>query len=373
MSGITSWVARVGALALAAVMAWGRPVARGEGLPFIRGADISTLDQIERFGGVYKDGGRPRDLIEILRERGIDTVRLRIWNDPLTGFNNLERTVAVARRVKSAGMRFLLDFHYSDTWADPGKQYKPARWRNLSFEELERAVQEYTRSVLETLAEAGAPPDMVQIGNEITQGFLWDDGRIGGEFDTEQQWRKFAQLLQAGIRGVHEAGISPQPLIVIHIDRGGDNAGARWFFDGLQRQGVDFDIIGLSYYPWWHGTLQDARDNMTDLASRYDKDIVVVETAYPWTLQEADLHPNIVRRSDQLHPGYPASVEGQAAFLRDLVRMVESLPGGHGKGVVYWEPGYLSVPRLGGSPWENLALFDFEGNALPSWDALGRP
>lgn len=368
MSGLGRVVAVVASIAVGAAGS-----ARADGLPFIKGADVSFLDQIEQLGGVYYSAGAPQDLLQILQGHGINLIRLRIWNDPLLGFSDLRRTVAMARRIKDAGLRFLLDFHYSDSWADPGKQTKPARWRNLSFDELRAAVHDYTRTVVKALADAGAPPDVVQIGNEITQGFLWDDGRVGGAFDTPEQWHRFAQLLQAGMAGVRDAGVAPSPLVMIHIDRGGDNAGARWFFDRLAAQGVDFDVIGLSFYPWWHGTLEDARANMADLAERYGKDIVVVETAYPWTLDDADLQPNIVRRPDQLHPGYPATVEGQAAFLRDLLRLVRDLPGGRGKGVVYWEPGYISLSRMGGSPWDNLTLFDFKGNALPSLQVFRDP
>ncbi|BAS27050.1 antitoxin [Limnochorda pilosa] len=342
-------------------------------MPFIKGADVSFLDQIERLGGAYFDEGVRRDGLEILRDRGINLIRLRIWNDPPNGFNNLPRTVVIARRIKEADMSFLLDFHYSDFWADPGKQNRPAVWQNLDFEELRQAVYEYSRDVVQTLAQAGAAPDIVQVGNEITQGLLWDDGRVGGAFDTDLQWERLAQLVQAGIAGVYDGvGTSERPLIMIHIDRGGDNPGARWFFDRLLGQGVAFDLIGLSFYPWWHGTLDALRENLADLAQRYQKGIVVVETAYPWTLEEADREPNIVRRSDQLLAGYPASPEGQADFVRDLLEIVRSVPEGRGKGVVYWEPGYISVPPFGASPWENLTLFDFDGNSLPALEVLGR-
>ncbi len=340
---------------------------------FYRGADVSFLDEIESHGRTYAVQSVPQDCLALLRDAGFNLIRLRIWNDPPHGFCNLERTVPMARRIKAAGLQFLLNFHYSDFWADPGKQYKPARWRELPFPQLCQAVYDYTREVVATLAAAGAPPDLVQVGNEITPGLLWDDGRVGGPFDTPQQWGRLAELLRAGMAGVADALGGPgRAQIMIHIDRGGDNRGARWFFDRLLEQGVSFDLMGLSYYPWWHGPLEQAQANLADLATRYDRDLVVVETAYPWTLAGADDHGNIVSRPDQLHPGYPATPEGQAAFLRDLLAVVRALPNGRGKGVVYWEPGYLSVPAMGGSPWENLTLFDFSGNALPGLQALGQ-
>lgn len=364
-------LALAGAVALMALAGCTGAPAHGGGAPFVKGADVSFLDAIDSRGGRYFERGVSRDCLEILRDHGIDLIRLRIWNDPLLGFSDLERTVAMGQRVKRAGMQFLLDFHYSDTWADPGKQTKPAKWRGLGFEELRQALYSYSKDVIRALAEAGAAPDIVQVGNEITQGFLWDDGRVGGVFDTPAQWQKLAQLLRAAIAGIHDgAGAGARPRIMIHIDRGGDNQGARWFFDRLLGQGVEFDMIGLSFYPWWHGTLDRAAANMVDLARRYQKDIMVVETAYPWTLDEKDGHPNIVRRADQLHPGYPASVDGQAAFLRDLIGVVRGLPDDRGRGVVYWEPEYISLPQLGGSPWENLTLFDFEASALASLDVF---
>jgi len=184
-----------------------------------------------------------------------------------------------------------------------------AAWKNLTFQVLKDSVYQYTRRVITALKNQNTLPDMVQIGNEITCGMLWDDGRVCGQYDTPQQWTQLAELLNAGIRGVKEsltAGDTVQ--IMIHIDRGGDNPGSRWFFDHLLAQNVNFDIIGLSYYPWWHGTLSDLEFNTYDLAQRYGKEIVIVETAYPWTLDWYDNTHNIVGDSSQLLGGYPATV-----------------------------------------------------------------
>ena len=210
---------------------------------------------------------------------------------------------------------------------------------------------------------------MVQVGNEITPGMLWDDGRVDGPFDTPEQWAKLARLLEAGASAVRSE--APSAQVMLHIDRGGDNAGARRFFDQMARLGVDYDWIGLSYYPWWHGPLEALKENLDDLALRYGKPILLAETAYPWTLRSTDRVPNIVGSPEQLHPGYPATVEGQGAFLREVTRIVRRTPGGLGRGVVYWEPVYVSTPKTDGSPWENLTLFDEEGRALPSLQAFG--
>ena len=238
---------------------------------FILGMDVSFMDEIEQHGGSYSDvDGKEQDLLSILKINDANAIRLRIWNDPVGGFCNLERTVEVAKRIKEQGLKFLLDFHYSDRWADPANQWKPKAWENLSYEELQRAVCMYTADVLRTLKEHDALPDMVQVGNEITPGMLWNEGRVGGEeHDTDEQWERFAGLVKYGIAAVKSVDADIQ--IMIHIDRGGDNAESRKFYDRFEALGVEFDIIGLSYYPWWHGTLDALRDNLHDLAERYGK------------------------------------------------------------------------------------------------------
>jgi arabinogalactan endo-1,4-beta-galactosidase len=276
----------------------------------------------------------------------------------------------MAERIKDLYLKFLLDFHYSDTWADPGHQIKPVSWQNLNFQILKDSVYQYTRNVITALKNQNTIPDMVQIGNEITCGMLWDDGRVCGQYNTPQQWTQLAELINEGIRGVKES-LDPGDTvsIMIHIDRGGDNAGSQWFFDNLLANNVNFDIIGLSYYPWWHGTLDEVELNINDLAQRYDKEIIIVETAYPWTLTWYDTTNNIVGDSSQLHQGYPASIDGQKSFIIDLIDIVRNVQNNRGIGIFYWAPEYISVPQLG-SPWENLTLFDFTGELLSSIEAF---
>jgi len=350
------------------------PIAASEESPaFIKGADVSFLQQIEDLGGYYMDHGIPGDALKIMQDRGINCIRLRIWHTPAEGYCDLNKTLIMARRIKDRNLGFLLDFHYSDTWADPGHQTKPAAWKNLPFSALKDSVEAYTRKVMAALYAQKTLPDMVQLGNEIVAGMLWNDGRVGGNYDTAQQWQNLADLLRAGIAGVRSSCPKGDSVrIIIHIDRGGDNTRSRWYYDKLISYNVPFDIIGLSYYPWWHGTLDQVKANLNDLALRYDKDIIIAETAYPWTLQWYDQIGNIVGSSSQLLTGYPASVDGQTQFLGDLLQIIGQVSNGRGAGLFYWEPEYISVPPLG-SPWENNTLFDFQGNVQSSMDVFKPP
>lgn len=329
--------------------------------PFVRGVDVSFTPQIEDLGGKYKLNGVVRDALDIFKESGSNYVRLRLWHTPKDGYSGLAKTLEYAKRVKNKGFKFLLDIHYSDWWADPGKQTKPAAWTNLSFANLQDSVYNYTKNAITAFKNQNTLPDMVQVGNEITGGMLWPDGKISGTTN----WTNFTALLKKGISGVKDAAGSSNVKIMIHIDRGGDNSSCRWFFDNLNSNGVSFDVIGLSYYPWWHGTLTQAKNNITDLAVRYNKDIIIAETAYPWTLQYYDNTGNIVGTSTILLSGYPANVKGQKDFLLALTKLLKDVPNKKGIGFFYWEPGYISQQPLGSS-WENLTTFDFTGNALSS-------
>ncbi|XID96006.1 glycosyl hydrolase 53 family protein [Paenibacillaceae bacterium WGS1546] len=345
---------------------------------FIKGADISTLQAIEDAGGKYYDGGLERDLLDILKERGVNYIRLRLWNDPVLadGYNDRARTVETAKRVKAAGLKLLLDFHYSDFWADPGKQEKPAAWQNLSFAELGAAVYDYTAEVLTQLKAENAYPDMVQIGNEINPGFLLPDG-------STSNYDKLTQLLGRGIQAVRDTTPAGQETkIMIHLAEGGNNAIFRGFFDQLEARNVDYDVIGLSFYPYWHGTYQHLKSNLNDLAVRYGKELVVVETAHPHTLEDGDGWPNIAGAAEADKAGFPATPAGQAEALELILNTVAQTVNGKGAGVFYWEPAWIPVPkddngdyRAGwktkeGNAWDNQAMFDFGGNALPSLDAF---
>jgi arabinogalactan endo-1,4-beta-galactosidase len=242
----------------------------------ILGADISFLPELENRGVKFSDKGVEKDAIQILKEHGFNYIRLRIFNDPAEpkgyspgkGFCDLEHTKTMAKRIKAAGLKFLLDFHYSDTWADPGKQFKPAAWEGEDFPALKKSVHDFTVKVMQELKEQGTAPDMVQVGNEINHGMIWPEGTINN-LDS------LSQLIYAGITGVKE--VSPHTAIMLHIALGGQNAESRFFLDNMAERKVPFDVIGLSYYPKWHGTLTDLKNNMADLAKRYPQQVMVAE------------------------------------------------------------------------------------------------
>jgi len=311
---------------------------------FAVGADLSSMAQAERNGPVFKDNGEAKPGLALFKDHGYNWIRLRLFHTPSRLPNNLDYTIALAKAAKERGYKFLLDFHYSDTWADPQKQFIPQAWSKLLHEELVEAVYAYSRDSVSAFREAGAMPDMVQVGNEITGGMLWPDGKLPGN------WSNFADLVKAGIRGVHAgAGDGTQPRIMIHIDRGGDKNRTKWFFDKCKEHEIDFGVIGQSYYPWWHGSLTDLEENLAFMANEYDKDIMLVEVAYNW-------RPAEYRNKSGPFPETPA---GQKEFLESVKRIVESTPGGHGKGIFWWEP---AVGRGGVA---SRGMFDDEKNALP--------
>jgi arabinogalactan endo-1,4-beta-galactosidase len=361
---------------------------------FIMGADVSMLKQIEISGGKYYVNGVEEEGLKILRDHGVNWIRLRIWNDPkyLNGIsygggnNDLETTVEIAKRAKAMGFKVLLDFHYSDWWADPGKQNKPKAWVGLTSAELNKAVYDYTAKVIHTLAQAGAMPDMVEVGNEINTGMLWPDGKTVAQ-GTEKVggYDGLAELLKQGIQAVRDndpnnASPLKRTKIMIHLANGGDNKLYRTVFDELTKRNLDYDVIGLSYYSYWHGSLNQLKNNMNDISERYHKDVVIAETAYAFTLDNGDVFANLFGENEQNMGGYKATVQGQATAMRDVMAAVSKVPDGKGLGVFYWEPDWIPVKGAGwktgeGNAWDNQAMFDFKGNALPSINVfnLARP
>lgn len=278
--------------------------ARIRNVPRIMGADISFLPELEARGIRFSDKGVEKDAIAILKDHGFNYIRLRLFHSPERdsgyapgkGFCNLDNTLAMAKRVKAAGMGLLLDFHYSDYWADPGKQYKPAAWRGLSFTQLKKELHDYTLQVMQALQAQGTLPDMVQVGNEINHGIVWPEGSIS-------QPDSLAQLLVAGTAAVKK--VAPATLMMLHVALGGQNHESVFFIDEMVKRGVHFDLIGQSFYPKWHGTPDDLRDNLHDLAERYQRDVVVVE---------------------------------YSQLKEDVNRIAFSVPNNRGKGTFIWEP-----------------------------------
>ena len=358
---------------------------------FIKGMDLSTLLEVEACGGRFSDGGAPEDALALLARYGMNLLRLRLWNDPYTpqgepygaGVCDLPRVMTLARRAKKLGVGWMLDLHFSDFWADPGKQRPPKAWEGMDAPALCKAVYDYTFSVLTLLREARLSPEIVSVGNEVTGGLLWPVGRA-------EDAKTLAALLGAGIRAVRDARCGARTML--HLDCGGDNAVCRaWFDRYFAAGGEDFDCIGLSYYPYWHGGVEALSRNLCDLAARYGKPLIVAETSAGFTLEDyaryEQLAPSARKgmaanaRVAQKSP-YPMTPQGQADFIRDVMRAVRGVPGGLGQGFIWWEAAWLPVPGSqwageaaiaymrekgpGGNEWANQALFDYEGRALPA-------
>ncbi len=343
----------------------------GPGLQ-IKGGDVSSLKKNEDRGGTYfTSGGQQSDPLAILRAAGMNYARLKVWVNPADGYNNKARVLTMATRIKAQGMKLLVDFHYSDSWADPGKQVKPAAWANMTLAQLNTAVYNHTFDVLNSLKSQGTTADMVQIGNEINPGMLLPTG-------STSNFGNLAQLLTSGSNAAK--AVSSSTLVMLHLAEGGDNATFRWWFDNIVSRGVPFDVIGASYYCYWHGPLSGLQANLNDMAARYGKPVVVAETAYGFTLAAKDSEPNIFNSSLQQQCGYPATPQGQADAFRAVVNVVKAVPNGRGLGIFYWEPTWTAVTGSGWDPtnpnsgngWENQALFDYNSRALQGMSVFGQ-
>ena len=385
-------------------------------MKFVKGMDLSTLLELEKCGAKYYDGGQEMDILDIMKKYDVDTIRIRLWNDPWSesgesygaGENDLKTSLEIAKRVTAAGFGVLLNFHYSDFWADPGKQFKPKAWASYGVEELEQAVYDFTLETMETFLGQGVNITMVQVGNELSNGLLWPEGKV-------PNYDNIARFVNAGIRAVRKAdadyqkrvqekeakalGVRGQKLdkipVMIHLDNGGKNELYREWFDNFTRRGEDFEIIGLSYYPFWHGTLQMLEDNMNDIAERYGKDLIVAEVSMGYTMED---YKDYEKLSDEERKGYatrpalvekieyPMTVQGQYDFMEDFLQRISHIYGNQGRGYFYWEPAWIPVPGSGwatpaslkyiedpgpcGNEWANQALFDYKGNALPTWKLI---
>jgi arabinogalactan endo-1,4-beta-galactosidase len=345
---------------------------------FYFGADLSYVNQILDHGGQYKDGTETNPY-RIFANNGTNLVRLRLWHNPVwtkevygeagTQFYNdihdVEKSISAAR---TAGMKVLLDFHYSDTWADPGKQHIPAAWAEIKdVEVLKDSVYKYTRKTLLYLAGKNLLPEFVQLGNETNCGTLFTDAPEG--FPTANvcngQWAAMGKILNAGITAVREVTSTStiKTKIILHV---ADPKNVEWWFDNIKSQGLvtDFDMVGFSYYPLWHTTVpvDQISDKVSGFKSRYSKDVIILEAAYPWTTDADDSYNNSFGSEIAL-PGFPKTKQGQ---LDLMVKLTQEVKDGKGIGVVYWEPAWISSGLKDlwgtGSSWENCTFFDFEGN-----------
>ena len=342
--------------ALVAAVAWW--AVAGAGPTFLRGGDISLLPLCEQAGVVYRSDDKPGDPLAIMAGHGCNTFRVRLFVDP-DGRDAVRQDLAwvrdLGRRIKARHAVFLLAIHYSDTWADPGRQTKPAAWDGLDFVQLTQRIADYSAAVVATLVAAGARPDIIQLGNEITPGFLWPDGRLDG---SDQAWQRCARLLRAAADGVRRgAGEGPQPDLMIHLHCGGDAGRTAWFLENMARYAVPCDVVGLSYYPWWQG----GRDGLVatlEVVAEHGYDALVVETAFPWQGGEDDTAEGEL--------GWARTPAGQAMFLRDVLSAVRGTPGGHGRGVLWWAPEVIAAPGVPAWRSGRHALFGADGNALPA-------
>ena len=317
---------------------------------FSKGADVGWLPQMEATGYKFYDtDGSQKDCLQLLKDRGINTIRLRVFVNPSAsktdGHCSKAETVAMAVRAQNMGMRIMIDFHYSDSWADPSKQNKPAAWANHTFSELLNDVYNHTYDVLSALKTAGVTPEWVQIGNEIPGGMLWPEG-------STSNWGQLAQLLNKGY-GATKA-IDTAIKVIVHVDEGNNNSKFRWFFDNATTNNVKYDVIGMSYYPYWinsdyTATISNLSANLIDMASRYGKEVMVVEVGGDYTL-----------------------VQNTYDMLVAVIAAVKNVPNNKGLGVIYWEPegekswsGYqLNAWQANGKP--SLALDAFKGDISPT-------
>lgn len=350
---------------------------------FIKGADVSIMPELERNGTKFYDNGIEQDGLTILKNHGVNWIRVRIWNNPYVvgpegvggGNTDEAKAIEMAKRAKALGMKVLVDFHYSDFWVDPGQQKKPDAWKIDSGDKLVDDVYAYTAKVMQDFNAQGVTPDMVQVGNELNNGMLWPEAQLTE--DNPNGYKFLAKLLNAGLQAVHDNDKDNKVKTMIHL-AGVDVNLYHTFFDNLivKNKVNDFDIIGMSFYPFWHGTMDDLKNTMNDVSAKYNKDVIAVETAFGYTLEDADFEKNNFGTNEEKVGGYKATVQGQATGLRDVMATVASVNDNRGLGIFYWAPDWVINEKVGwksnggGNGWDNLTLFDTKGNALESMDTF---
>lgn len=359
---------------------------------FIRGVDISSIISLEESGVTfYNEAGQAQDIFTTLSDAGTNYVRVRIWNDPYDsegngyggGNNDVEKAIEIGKRATENDMQVLVNFHYSDFWADPGKQMAPKEWEDFSVEEKVDAVYDFTFETVSRMQEEGIDVGMVQIGNETNSSFI-----------DETDWKDITALFSSGSQAIRD--IDSDILVALHFTNPERQGSYEFYAETLETYNVDYDVFASSYYPFWHGTLENLNTLLSDISDTYDKDVLVVETSYAYTIEDGDGHENTVTAGDEAE-GYPITVQGQANLLRDVIQSVADI-GERGLGVFYWEPAWLPVGGAenieqnqllweehgsgwassyateydpadagvwyGGSAVDNQAWFDFDGHPL---------
>lgn len=358
----------------------------------ILGIDVSTYLEELQHGAKFYDGDREIDPLDAFAANGVDHMRIRVWNDPfgengepyLAGSCDIEHYLRLASLAKAKGFKILMDFHYSDFWADPGKQFIPKAWQGLDIDGLCDAVYSFTRDCLIKAKNADVLPEMIQVGNEITNGILWPIGKL--EKDGKRgNYENFSKLIKSGVRACRE--FAPDAKIVLHLERSSDKEVYQEFFTEMAERGVDYDVIGASYYPYWHGTPEDVMENL-DACKHFGKEIMIVELGYGFTEKPYNLNGEdmrlVVDEERSCVPGvtdkYPLTPEGQAEYISHILHLVKE----HGiGGLFYWEP--LWLPGEGicwaseagqsyiheegkstANEWANQCLYDYNGQMLPA-------
>jgi len=298
---------------------------------FVKGADISWITEMEAAGKrFYNSAGTEQDAMQIIKDLGVNTIRLRVWVNPANGWNNTNDVVAKAIRAKTLGLRLMIDLHYSDTWADPGHQAKPVAWASQDLNALKLSVGDHARLILNALKSNGITPEWVQVGNETNDGMLWPEGKAS------QNMSQFAQLVNAGYDAIKS--VDPSIKVIVHLSNGYDNNLFRWLFDGLKNNNGKWDVIGMSLYPNetnWPLLNDQCLANMNDMVARYNKEVMIVESGMSWDSASACL-----------------------SFLQDLITKTRSVTDHKGLGVLYWEP---------------EAYNNWQGYTLGAFDNSGRP
>nr|WP_319397772.1 glycosyl hydrolase 53 family protein [uncultured Carboxylicivirga sp.] len=353
---------------------------------FMMGVDLSYVNQVEDHGGVYKMNNEKVEPFKLFRDKGANVVRLRLWNNPqwtydvygdntplYSAFEDVKKSI---KRSKDNGMAVNLDFHYSDVWADPQHQKVPQAWTQITdINVLCDSVYNFTYNTLNVLLKDGLLPEMVQIGNETNCGFMLHEAneKFPNLSICDENWESFGKVLNAGIKAVRDidAKAKTQTIVALHV---ADPKNLEWFFNGVINKGqvYDFDVAGFSYYPHWHTDIsfQELPKLVAKLKAEIHKEIVILETAYPYTLEDADSYGNIFGENSGIE-GYPISIEGQRSFLIDLVKNMKEAGA---KGVMYWEPAWITSGMKDlwgqGSGWDNATLFDLDGNVTAALDYL---
>lgn len=361
------------------------------------GIDVSTYFEEEKVNAKYYLDGQQIDPLKVFYAQGVRYMRIRIWNRPyddeghpyLGGTADLDNCIKLAKMAKEYGYHFILDFHYSDFWADPGKQMCPKDWKGLSFTEIEKALYSFTKESLTKVKNEGIDVEYVQIGNEITNGMVWPYGKLDESTNPRGNYESLAKLLKQGIKASKE--VYPNIQTIIHLERSYDQVIYNEYFSSIISLGVDFDVIGMSYYPYWHGNFEQFFDNVENCKKNFHKPVMVMELGYGFTLEDYLLNNNgaaqLVINQDMINEmlaklPYPISIEGQKMFVRSFLKLAKE----HELlGVVYWEPlwvphgedicwaskyGQEYIGETGKSTrneWSNQCLFDYEGKALPSF------